>query len=70
MLTIFSINSFFIPVFNTEKRKANKIMYVATLTNKTFSKFISGQCVEAVILGTIICLIHILVLSVFHKIQK
>ena len=44
----------------TEKRKANKIMKVATLTNKTFSKFISGQCVEAIILGTIIFVVCLL----------
>ena len=43
-----------------EKRKANKIMKVASLTNKTFSKFISGQCVEAVILGTIIFVVCLL----------
>lgn len=30
-----------------------KIIEVASLANKTFSKFISGQCVEAVILGII-----------------
>ena len=44
----------------TEKRKANKIMKIAALTNKTFSKFISGQCVEAVILGTIIFVVCLL----------
>lgn len=44
----------------SEKRKANKIMKIATLTNKTFSKFISGQCVEAVILGTIIFVVCLL----------
>ena len=44
----------------TEKKKANKIMKVAALTNKTFSKFISGQCVEAVILGTIIFVVCLL----------
>lgn len=44
----------------TEKRKANKIMDIATLTNNTFSKFISGQCVEAVILGTIIFVVCLL----------
>ena len=43
-----------------EKRKANKVMKVAELTNKTFSKFISGQCVEAVILGTIIFVVCLL----------
>ena len=35
------------------KRKANKIFEVGKLANKTFSNFISGQCVEAVILGLI-----------------
>lgn len=44
----------------TEKRKANKIMDIGKLTNKTFSKFISGQCVEAVILGTIIFVVCLL----------
>ena len=29
-----------------------KIMEIATLSNRTFSNFLSGQCVEAVILGT------------------
>lgn len=36
-----------------KKERVEKIMNVATLANKTFSKFISGQCVEAVILGGI-----------------
>lgn len=43
-----------------DKKKAKKIMDVGTLTNKTFSKFISGQCVEAVILGTIIFVVSLL----------
>ncbi len=30
---------------------ADKILYVLTLSQKTFSKFISGQCLEACILG-------------------
>ena len=34
-----------------DKKKASKILEIGSLTNKTFSKFISGQCVEAVILG-------------------
>ena len=38
----------------TSKPKANRIIEIAALANRTFSKFISGQCVEAVILGTII----------------
>lgn len=36
-----------------KKQHVEKIMSVASLANKTFSKFISGQCVEAVILGVI-----------------
>lgn len=43
-----------------DKRKANKIMDIGTLANKTFSRFISGQCVEAVILGTIIFVVSLL----------
>ncbi|MDD7652345.1 MAG: AI-2E family transporter [Candidatus Faecousia sp.] len=31
---------------------ADKVVDVAALTNKTFSNFLSGQCVEALILGT------------------
>lgn len=34
-------------------KTTNKIVEIAKLTNKTFTKFISGQCVEAVILGCI-----------------
>ena len=36
-----------------KKEHVEKIMSIATLANQTFSKFISGQCVEAVILGCI-----------------
>ena len=43
-----------------DKRRANKIMDISKLTNKTFSKFISGQCVEAVILGTIMFVVCLL----------
>ena len=35
------------------KQRANKIIEIGSLANKTFSKFISGQCVEAIILGII-----------------
>ncbi len=31
--------------------KADRAVYIAKLTNKTFSSFLSGQCLEAVILG-------------------
>lgn len=36
-----------------KKEHTNKVMEIATLSNNTFSKFISGQCVEAIILGGI-----------------
>lgn len=39
-------------IFNN--KTAKKIENVAKLTNKTFNKFITGQCLEAVILGVII----------------
>ncbi len=37
-----------------KKDIADKICYVWTLTAKTYSKFFSGQCIEALILGTLI----------------
>ena len=37
-----------------KEEQAKKVMEIAELTNKTFSNFISGQCVEALILGLII----------------
>lgn len=43
------------------KRKTDKIFSIATLSNNTFSKFISGQCLEALILGTI----FFVILSIF-----
>lgn len=42
------------------KNKRGKVLEVCELTNKTFANFISGQCVEAIVLGVIIfitCLI-------------
>lgn len=35
------------------QRAAERIFYISGLTNQTFQKFITGQCLEAVILGTI-----------------
>lgn len=43
-----------------DKKKSEKIMDVAKLTNKTFTSFISGQCVEAVILGSIVFIVSLL----------
>lgn len=37
-----------------KKEHASKVIEITTLTNVVFNKFISGQCLEAVILGTII----------------
>lgn len=34
-----------------KEERAEKILYVCTLANRTFSKFISGQCLDACILG-------------------
>lgn len=34
-----------------KERTAEKMLYVLSLTSRTFSKFISGQCLEACILG-------------------
>ena len=34
-------------------RVADRILYIAALSSKTFSRFISGQCLEACILGTL-----------------
>lgn len=36
-----------------KREHTDKIMEIASLSNNTFSKFISGQCVEAIILGVI-----------------
>lgn len=44
------------------RKQSKKILEIADLTNKTFSKFISGQCVEAAILGGI----FFVVLTVFR----
>ena len=40
----------------------NKIKNVATLANKTFSSFVTGQCTEAVIFGTL-CFVGMLILG-------
>lgn len=45
-----------------KKKTADKLMEIATLSNNIFSKFISGQCVEAIILGSI----FFVVLAIFR----
>lgn len=44
------------------KGKADKVKEICVMANKTFSKFISGQCVDAFILGVIM----FIVLSIFR----
>ncbi|WP_090042306.1 AI-2E family transporter [Clostridium frigidicarnis] len=44
------------------KGKAEKIMEIAKISNIKFSKFVGGQCLEAVILGTL-CFIGMTILS-------
>lgn len=39
------------------KNKAEKLLEIGTLSNNTFSKFVSGQCLEALILGCIFFII-------------
>ena len=41
---------------NLEEKKLDRIYYIGNITNQTYSKFLSGQCVEAVILGVLIYL--------------
>lgn len=45
-----------IKAYLTEE-KANKVLEIGRLSNKTFSKFVSGQCLEALILGCIFFII-------------
>ena len=45
-----------------KKSHVEKILEVASLANRTFSKFISGQCVEAILLGCI----FFVILTVFQ----
>lgn len=44
------------------RKAADKLVYIGNLSNITFSKFISGQCVEAVILGSL-CFIGMIILG-------
>ena len=39
------------------EKRADRIVEIASLSNRTFSKFISGQCLEATILGTMFFII-------------
>ncbi|MDD7113436.1 MAG: AI-2E family transporter [Lachnospiraceae bacterium] len=39
---------------HTKKKVAERVCYVANLINDTYSKFLSGQCIEAIILGFMI----------------
>lgn len=46
----------------SKKEITNKIVDISKLSNYTFSKFITGQCIEAVILG-VLCFIGMTILS-------
>ncbi len=39
---------------NIPEKKANRVYYICSLLRETYSKFLSGQCVEALILGFLI----------------
>lgn len=39
---------------NLSKERADRVIYVSALTNNTYSKFLSGQCIEAIILGSLL----------------
>lgn len=47
----------------TKKEKADKIIGVAKLSNNTFKKFFTVQCLEATILGTL-CIVGMLILRI------
>lgn len=44
------------------EKAADRIIYIGQLSNRTFSNFLSGQCIEAVILGTM----FFITLSIFR----
>lgn len=48
-------------IFNT--KIAEKIMHVGRISNITFSRFIGGQCIEAVIVG-VLCFIGMMILRI------
>lgn len=45
-----------------KEKTADRILYIGRLTNKIFSNFLSGQCIEALILGTM----FFITLSIFQ----
>ena len=50
-----------------EKDKADKIMRIARTANTTFTNFISGQFIEALILG-FLCMVGMLILGIPHAV--
>lgn len=42
------------------KERVNKLINIGSITNKTFSKFVSGQLVDAIILGAIIFVVSLI----------
>lgn len=50
-----------------EEKKADKVMKVARTANTTFTNFISGQFIEALILG-FLCMVGMLILGIPHAV--
>lgn len=47
----------------TSKRKSEKIIKIAKLTSDTFTKFVTGQLLEAIIIG-VLCFVGMLILNI------
>lgn len=47
---------------NLSPHRADRLCYIASLTSRTYSKFLSGQCIEAVVLGLLLAV----ALSIFR----
>ena len=50
------------------KKAADELMYIGRLSNKTFGKFVTGQCTEAVIIG-VLCFIGMSVFKMPYAIM-
>ncbi len=42
------------------KKRGDRILYIMELSNSTFSNFLRGQCLEAVILGSMFCVVMLI----------
>lgn len=57
-----------LPRLYLAKKHSDRIHNIFTVTNQTFSSFISGQCIEAVILGTL-CALGMIILKMPYAIM-